>query len=194
MEPKKDARYRHSEETIRQAFLSQMLAVGFHQIRIKDLIEAAHINRSTFYAHYEDKYALLSAFEDELIDGLRQIASTAFADDLLAVSSDEDLLYQYFLSLAEYISERRPWFSVLFQENCPTAILPKLRAAMSEFWDLHQIPQHFTIQQNYVQAGLLHMVGGLIEEWIHHDLNESPEAFARILTVMIRGVHIKVLG
>lgn len=194
MATKKDARYIQSEENIRRAFLSQMLSVGFHQIRIKDLIEAADINRSTFYAHYEDKYALLSAFEDELIDGFRRIASTASVDDLLEVSSEEDRLHQYFLSLAEYISDNRKLFSVLFQESCPTTILPKLQALVSEFWELHQIPQHFTIRQNYVQAGLLHMVAGLIEEWIYHDFEETPEAFATILTVMIRGVHMKVLS
>lgn len=194
MDTKKDARYIQSDIRIRQAFLSRMLSVGFDAIRIKDLIEAADVNRSTFYAHYEDKYALLAAFEDELIDGFDLIASTASADDLLKISSEEDLLHRYFLSLAEYIYDNRQLFSVLFREPCPTTILPKLQALVSKFWSLHQIPQHFTINQNYVQAGLLHMAGGLIAEWISNDFKDSPEEFARILNIMIRGIHAKVLS
>ncbi|MCE3200874.1 TetR/AcrR family transcriptional regulator [Paenibacillus sonchi] len=37
---------------------------GFDAITIKDIAQRATINRATFYAHYEDKYALL----DEIIE------------------------------------------------------------------------------------------------------------------------------
>ena len=38
------------------------------KIRVKELCDRACINKSTFYAHYQDIYALANAMEDEMVE------------------------------------------------------------------------------------------------------------------------------
>ncbi|MBL4931834.1 TetR/AcrR family transcriptional regulator [Clostridium paridis] len=54
-----DPRVLRTRQLIREAFSILLQKKGFDAITIKDIAEKASINRATFYAHYEDKYALL---------------------------------------------------------------------------------------------------------------------------------------
>jgi AcrR family transcriptional regulator len=60
---KTDRRVRRTRQAIRQSFLTLMQEKhGFDQLRVQDIAERAGVNRATFYAHFEDKYALLEDF------------------------------------------------------------------------------------------------------------------------------------
>jgi AcrR family transcriptional regulator len=54
-----DPRVKRTRSLIQQAFITIAKEKGFDAVTIKDIAERATINRATFYAHYEDKYALL---------------------------------------------------------------------------------------------------------------------------------------
>lgn len=62
-----DIRIEKTERAIKQAFLSLREQKPLEKIKIKELCEKACINKSTFYAHYQDIYALENALEEELI-------------------------------------------------------------------------------------------------------------------------------
>ena len=67
MEDKKtDIRIIKTRRAIQAAFLRLMKEKGFAAVTVKDIIRDAEINRSTFYAHYEDKYDLLESIENDL--------------------------------------------------------------------------------------------------------------------------------
>lgn len=59
-----DPRVRRTRNLITDAFLDLSKTKDFEEITIGDIAKQADINRSTFYAHFEDKYALL----DEIIE------------------------------------------------------------------------------------------------------------------------------
>ena len=42
----------------------------FEEIKVSDICNKALVNRSTFYAHFEDKYELLSTYIGDLKDSL----------------------------------------------------------------------------------------------------------------------------
>lgn len=54
-----DPRVLRTRQLIKEAFSILLQKKGFDAITIKDIAQKAAINRATFYAHYEDKYALL---------------------------------------------------------------------------------------------------------------------------------------
>ena len=55
---KDDPRVLRTRQLIKEAFSILLQKKGFDAITIKDIAQKAVINRATFYAHYEDKYAL----------------------------------------------------------------------------------------------------------------------------------------
>ncbi|MDD7793470.1 TetR/AcrR family transcriptional regulator [Clostridium sp. 'White wine YQ'] len=60
-----DPRVLRTRQLIRDAFSILLQKKGFDAITIKDIAERASINRATFYAHYEDKYALLEEITEQ---------------------------------------------------------------------------------------------------------------------------------
>lgn len=62
-----DLRVEKTERAIKNAFLSLRGRKALEKITVKELCALACINKSTFYAHYEDIYALSDALEKEVV-------------------------------------------------------------------------------------------------------------------------------
>ncbi|MEK3917823.1 TetR/AcrR family transcriptional regulator [Paenibacillus sp. FSL H7-0331] len=60
-----DPRVLRTRQLIRAAFRDLLRRKGFDAITIKDIAQKATINRATFYAHFEDKYALLDEVTEQ---------------------------------------------------------------------------------------------------------------------------------
>jgi len=58
-EKKEDPRITRTRQLLHQALLELMMEKSFQAITIQDIAERATVNRVTFYAHFQDKYALL---------------------------------------------------------------------------------------------------------------------------------------
>ena len=63
----KDHRTRVTKMLIRKAFTDLLKEKPIQSITIKELCEAAEINRGTFYSHYSDIYDLLDKMEEEML-------------------------------------------------------------------------------------------------------------------------------
>lgn len=71
-----DRRVRRTRRTLHEALISLVLEKDYEQITVQDILDRADVGRSTFYAHFRDKEALLlTSFEDmreqltEALDG-----------------------------------------------------------------------------------------------------------------------------
>ena len=60
-----------TEKQIEDSLLQLMKEQTFESISIRQLIDLAEVNRSTFYRHYLDKYDLLEKREDRLLGDLQ---------------------------------------------------------------------------------------------------------------------------
>jgi AcrR family transcriptional regulator len=63
--PKVDPRVKRTHQLLQQAFLALLEERGFRAITVQDIAARATVNRATFYAHFEDKYALMDSFVRE---------------------------------------------------------------------------------------------------------------------------------
>ncbi|MGI5932703.1 MAG: TetR/AcrR family transcriptional regulator, partial [Eubacterium sp.] len=75
-----DLRIIKTKELIRRVFVGLLQEREFPQITVKELCIRARINRSTFYHHYEDIYALRDELIDSVIDEYTAHMETAFLD------------------------------------------------------------------------------------------------------------------
>ena len=67
---KKDLRVVKTQNTLYTTLLELMKEKSFEEIKVSDICSHALINRSTFYAHYNDKYELLADAIDDLKNSL----------------------------------------------------------------------------------------------------------------------------
>jgi len=61
-EEKLDPRVKRTRNLILQSVETLLAEKSFSAITVQDITDMAEINRATFYAHFEDKYALLEFF------------------------------------------------------------------------------------------------------------------------------------
>src|SRR5690606_40771921 len=61
-----------TKEKIQQSFLQLLKEKNFMKVSVRDITEAAEINRGTFYLHYLDKYDLLDQMEERLLSDLEK--------------------------------------------------------------------------------------------------------------------------
>ena len=93
-----DPRVKRTRQLLFQAFFELMKEKGFRAISIQDITERATVNRATFYAHFEDKYALLDSF---IREGFQQLVASKLPDSSSLTISNLQLLV---LTVFEYLS------------------------------------------------------------------------------------------
>src|SRR5262245_49030717 len=74
-EGKLDPRVKRTRELLQKAFIELSQKKHIQSITVQDITALAEVNRATFYAHFEDKFALLDytvreAFQKTLKDKL----------------------------------------------------------------------------------------------------------------------------
>ena len=62
-----DIRIEKTQKAIKNAFLELRSRKNLEKITVRELCELARINKSTFYSHYEDIYALAETMESDTI-------------------------------------------------------------------------------------------------------------------------------
>lgn len=99
-----DRRVRKTTEALYSAFVALIVERGYDAISVQDIIDAADVGRTTFYAHFKSKDELLKfgfgRLRDELTDVLRGTDSGGwgFLEPLLVHAKSHTGLYRALLS------------------------------------------------------------------------------------------------
>lgn len=71
MSLKVDPRIKRTRSLLQQSINALLREKQFHTITVQDITARAEVNRATFYAHFEDKYALLNySVREEFLEAL----------------------------------------------------------------------------------------------------------------------------
>ena len=112
MNNKVDLRIIKTNRVLFDALITLMEQKDFEKIKISDICDVALINRSTFYAHYEDKYDLLLAMIDELKNNL---------ENEFKKNKEEDISKSYFMELLkilmDHVDEKRETYKSILKND-----------------------------------------------------------------------------
>src|SRR5215213_6428989 len=114
---KTDARVRRTRDALGDALITLMQEKPFDTITVQDVLDRAHVSRSTFYTHYSDKDDLLMSDVDEFFEALSMTLS-AHGD-----KSDRVFPVREFFA---HLADAQPFYKALvksgkFQENMELA-------------------------------------------------------------------------
>ena len=112
MNKKTDLRIVKTKKVLFDTLLKLMRQKNFDKIKISDICDEALINRSTFYAHYEDKYELL----DDFIEDLKISLLKDLEDNVNNVTTKEYIM-KLLSILIDHIDEKRDIYSAIFLNN-----------------------------------------------------------------------------
>ena len=118
------AQYRsamRSRENIRKAYVELIHERCTINITVKELVERADVNRSTFYAHYQDIYAVLEEIENEIVQKM-----FTFLD----ASEHTELLYNplpFLMQIGAELERNREFYRLLIETSGSVAFIQKLK-------------------------------------------------------------------
>ena len=94
-----DLRVVRTKTAIRNAFVELIEEKGFDAITVKDITTKANINRGTFYAHYQDKFDLMTKCQEDIMYEFSSIAKRKFQKLLLTLDQILPQRCRLYLSL-----------------------------------------------------------------------------------------------
>ncbi len=72
---KTDARVRRTRDALGDALIALMQEKPFERVTVQDVLDRAHVSRSTFYSHYSDKDDLLMSDAEEFFESVSNVLS-----------------------------------------------------------------------------------------------------------------------
>lgn len=180
-----DRRIQRTRQTIIDAFVKLMMEKEFSSIIIKDITEKANVNRSTFYAHYLDKYDLLDKIVEQKFSALRILMEHELAKAERGQPGFE-APDPYFLALFEHIADNESFYSAMFAKKPSEAFGVKMADVIRESCYAQisamslekkmMVPMDLLL--DYMSASIM----GIIQSWLDQRMIYSPRYIALQLT------------
>ena len=171
MNVKNNKKYKNNSEKIESAFLALILNHNYDDINISQICQVAEINRSTFYAHYDDINDLIITIEGKFANSMAKIFAFgkkydnhAFIEMFQFVKNNQ-YFYKAFLNIP-YIT--------FAESDIRKKILGQLKDK-GTYSQLDDVAIFY--RANFFGAGIKEVC----RIWLDHGCKESPEEMAKII-------------
>lgn len=179
MEMKEDRRIERTKDQLRQTLKALVEKNGYTNVRVKDIVDTANYNRTTFYVHYDSKDELAAdiitlEMQNFLYEFCKPVRDNPILDLREMDASGTDVFH--------YIKENRSFYDLLVLENT----LPNINnALLNELQDIFQNRMYFLgdhaseINAKYFIHYRSYGIYGFILEWIRSSYDANPSEMAR---------------
>ena len=166
---KRTNQFARTDRDIVNAFLTLLDQKSFEKITVADIIGEARINRSTFYQHFPDKYAILELLQDTYARELGELLNSFTTSDSFFDLNQMDRI------MKEYFAKKR-------------GELKKLLAIRTENVNLEKLLEgrfaEYIRKSNFPHSDLeLAMFSGLLVSYFSYYL-EHPEMEENFSTIL----------
>ena len=176
MNKKENSGYVKTHQNIQKSLLALLGQKDLKKITVSDVCVLASINRSTFYAHFQDLYAVMEAIGQELEGKLTATYANVYLPNDNFMSTD------YLSFIIEHIQENKTFYHALFSDSNSTILANNMKLLQSEivapFYQKLNVPErqgayYFT----FFRTGFVAILG----KWLDDGCPESPRELAKII-------------
>ena len=178
-----DRRQEKTRKAIFQAFSTLLETKRFENITVQQIIDAANIGRSTFYAHFETKDELLKAmctdiFQHVFSAHLISESTHDFSDDHSFPSKVTHILY--------HLKDMKKDIIGIFTSESSELFMRHFRRYLTEMFSEYQKSYPSEIPADFVQN---HLVGSFVEAvkwWLFSGMKHTPEEITQYYMTVMR--------
>lgn len=186
-----DLRKLKTLRAIDQAFTKLINEKSFESLTIKDIAAESLINRGTFYMHYQDKYDLLTSYENNLLEGFSEVLTRNIENEeteKLYIGMPRKIAVDTF----QFIDDNADKVIALFNNQGGNQFEHKVRMHMLNYYRNHSDQlvdkSRLRIDMDFLLAYITNAHIGLIRNWLENGRRETSEEVAGILeTITVRG-------
>ncbi len=180
MNTKNNARSEASRQALRKALLALLEKQELSQITAAQLCREAGVNRSTFYAHYENLWDVLAELEEEMDNDL--LSQFQWVSDTNSAMLDQ----RSYLIVTKHIAS----YPAFFRARLNNSSVRDGRFRLGMDWLMEQVVLPYakslnnsTLLPYYMAFGRAGMFE-VLQMWIDGNCKESPEEIATLLHEM----------
>ena len=167
---KTDARVRRTRDALGDALIALMQEKAFDTITVQDVLDRAHVSRSTFYSHYSDKDDLLMSDAEEFFEALSMALSAH--DD----KSDRVFPVKEFFT---HLADVQPFYKALvksgkFQENMELARGHFARGIERRLCELPRAKSIAVSERSAIAFTHAGALLSLVTWWLDRGMREPP--------------------
>lgn len=186
---KNESKYFNTAKRMDKALISLLEKKDFAYITVKEICEAAEVNRSTFYLHYENTSDLLRESVRYILDGFLgyfNVETRPISD-----YSREEMVFidpQYLRPYLTYIKENRKIFATAVKHlgtmNFEDVYGDMLKYVFDPILEKFSFP---VTHREYVMKFYLTGITAIVMEWLENDCCETYETMIEIITECVFG-------
>jgi AcrR family transcriptional regulator len=188
---KNESKYYNSSLKMNNALINLLDKKDFEDITVKEICQAASVNRSTFYLHYDNTYDLLKETIENLYADFFSRYDSNLSMDRINNKSNEDLYLitpKYLKPYLSFVHDNKKIFKLMYfktdvfnGDNMYETWLNKIfKPILSKFNVKNEE------EQSYIM--LFHIQGliGLIMEWVKNDCKMSIDDLINVIQKCIK--------
>ena len=183
-----DQRVRITKMLIRRAFMELLRKKPIQSISIKELCEAAGINRGTFYSHYTDIFDLMEKIETEMMEDFQKALKPLLDLDARELTSLK-ITTEIFKCLKENADICTVTLGPYGDKSFASRLINIGREKCMESYLKHftgATPKQVEYYYAFVSAGCI----GLLEKWMAEGMITSAEEIAETAErIMMHGIE-----
>lgn len=170
-------RQNRTKDHLKQALIELIKEKGYHSVTVKNIVDYATYNRSTFYIHYQDKIELAEDLLVSMLQGLEASVGKPYVPGHKVYTVK---LNAPSFNIVSYIYKNRNFFELINYDDTlpglhtrfPQSIL-KIYKEQFIFETINNIPVNMDYFKRYTAYGFY----GLLHNWIQNGFKESQEEF-----------------
>ena len=180
-----DRRARRSRKLLKESLLELMKRKSFSDISVRDVTDAADMNRATFYLHYSGTAELLQSVEEDLLSELQALVDSHM-QETFAVGS----VAPVFEPVLDFAVEHREICAVLFASSEASGFFQSIQRLVHEngaplvrTWFQPEDPRLTDYLLNFLAWGFI----GLLKEWFDQGMALSRKELLAAAQRMAEG-------
>ena len=122
MENDTSKRKNRTKEHLKLALIDLIKKKGYHAISVKDIVDHASYNRSTFYVHYQDKFQLAEDLLETMLAGLEESVGKPYSPGQKVYTTK---LSEPSFNIISYIYDNRNFFELIKYDDTLTGLHTK---------------------------------------------------------------------
>lgn len=184
---KSESKYFNTAARMDQAFLELLEKKDMEYITVKEICEAAGVNRSTFYLHYETIGDLLSESErymNRRFQEHMELGGEDFVSKIRECPLEELYLvtHAYLIPYLEYIRQNKRLFRTALNKPGSLRLNGTYRRMMRHVFlpilERFQVPP---ADREYMVAFYISGLMAILSEWLKHDCEDSVEHICAVM-------------
>ncbi len=185
-----DRRQRKTRTAIFSAFTSLLAERSYSKITVQEIIDAANVGRTTFYAHFETKDDLLKALCEELFGHI--IGSAMDCTHTHGLYSDGSAPESVFCHLLQHLQENDKNIIALLSCESSEIFLRFFKDSLNELVRSQFINQNRKANTDIPEDFLINHISGSFVEmvlwWIRGRRKQTPEELDRYFRAVIEPI------